>query len=200
MIRPSPNGIQASLGVVSSIGSGIRQVGRRHGHHHGRQVTEQYIRTDAIPYPGFSGGPLVDPQGAIVGLNTSGLVRGISLAIPFERALSVAASLEEHGSVRRGYLGIRSQQAPLSTEFQAKLDREQPGGLLVIWIEGGSPAEKGGLIVGDILVGYDGDPVSDHDELQRSILETEVGNSVTLEILRGGDPRQVAVVVGERKD
>ncbi len=198
--RPSDSGIQASLGVVSAIGGGIRR-GRRHpGKKPAHSTGEQFIRTDAIPYPGFSGGPLVHASGRIVGLNTSGLVRGISLAIPYGRALQVAAALSEHGSVRRGYLGIRSQLAPLSEGFQAALDREQPTGLLVIWVEDGAAAANGGLIVGDILVGFDGEQVSDHEELQRSILGTEVGQTIDLEVLRGGEPVTMSMVVGERPD
>jgi S1-C subfamily serine protease len=196
--RPSSAGIQASLGVVSAIGGGIRRVHRRRGP--APAASEQFIRTDAIPYPGFSGGPLVHVSGRIAGLNTSGLVRGISLAIPFPRALQVASALMEHGSVRRGYLGIRSQMAPLSAAFQEKLDREQSSGLLVIWVEEGAAAALAGLIVGDILVAFDGEPISDHEELQRSILNAEVGQAVVLEVLRGGESRQVSVVVGERPD
>ena len=209
--RPSGSGIQASLGIVSAIGSAVRVVReggheehdhqffrhRRHrrGHH---QVAEQFIRTDAIPFPGFSGGPLVDAAGQVIGINTSGLMRGISLAIPVARAWQIAASLDQHGSVKRGYLGIRSQPVPLTANLQSTLGREQTAGLLLIWVEEGSPAAKGGLLVGDTLVGLAGDPVSDPEELQLSLSGEVVGQPTSIEVLRGGQLVTVTVTVGER--
>ena len=208
--RPSSSGIQASLGIVSAIGSAVRVIregGPEHaGHPWGRhrhkgktsQVAEQFIRTDAIPYPGFSGGPLIDANGHIIGLNTSGLVRGMSLAIPVARAWQIAASLDQHGSVKRGYLGIRSQPVPLTADLQSALGREQATGLLLIWVEEGSPAAKGGLLVGDTLVGLAGDPVSDPEELQISLSGDVVGQPTEIEVLRGGKPATVTVTIGER--
>lgn len=218
--RPFATGIQASLGIVSAIGSAVRVVsegGREHGgpeqssqhaghpwgHRHRRgktsQVAEQFIRTDAIPYPGFSGGPLVDAAGHVIGINTSGLLRGMSIAIPASRAWQIAASLDQHGSVKRGYLGIRSQPVSLSGDMQSALGREQPAGLLLVWVEEGSPAAKGGLWVGDILVGLAGEPVTDPEELQLSLSGEVVGQPTPVEILRGGQSVTVTVTVGERQ-
>ena len=207
--RPSPNGIQASLGVVSAIGGSIRRVRMKRGRHRGHgglrrrrhdHVAEMYIRTDAIPYPGFSGGPLVNAAGEVIGLNTSGLVRGISLAVPFGRALKIAGSLEENGSIKRGYLGIRSQHTPLTAGLQEKIGRDQATGLLVVWVEEGAAAEQGGIIVGDVLVGFDEAEVLDHDDLQRAILAAEVGQPVQVDLLRGGEPVELEVTIGERKE
>jgi S1-C subfamily serine protease len=187
--RPDTAGMQASLGVISAIGGPVRT---GHG-----GVLERYIRTDAIPYPGFSGGPLIDPTGAVVGINTSGLARGASLAIPAGYAWQIAAALAEHGGVRRGYLGIRSQQVELSSALQGALGREQATGLLVVGVEPGSPAESGGLLLGDLLVGINGEPVIDHDELLSKLVGSLVGQATPLEILRGGQPVTLPVTIDE---
>ena len=106
--RPTEEGIQASLGVVSAVSGPVHT--RRGG------VLEGHIRTDAIPYPGFSGGPLIDASGQVLGMNTSGLTRGASIAIPVKLGLKVAEALVKHGSVRRGYLGVRSQPVEIPVQ------------------------------------------------------------------------------------
>ena len=189
--RPTPEGIQASFGVVSSLGGPIR-TGRG-------GLLERYLRTDAIPYPGFSGGPLVDVSGRVLGLNTSGLARGASLTIPIGLARQVADTLAKHGHVRRGFLGVRSQPVAISTAQQNSLGREQASGLLLVGVEANSPAEAGGLIVGDILVAIAGQPVTDPDELLSRLAGEVVGKPTPVEILRGGHPAKLTITIGERK-
>jgi S1-C subfamily serine protease len=189
--RPNADGIQASLGVISAVGGPVRT--NRGG------LLERYLRTDAIPYPGFSGGPLVDTAGRVVGLNTSGLARGASLAIPAGLAWQVAEALAKHGSVRRGFLGVRSQPVEIPAAQQKALGREQPAGLLLVAVEAGSPAEAGGLIVGDILVGLADQPIDDPDELLARLTGEVVGRPTPIEVLRGGQPATVTVTIGERK-
>jgi serine protease DegQ len=189
--RPTGEGIQASLGVISAKGGPVR-TGRG-------GLLERYLRTDAIPYPGFSGGPLVDSAGRVVGLNTSGLARGASLAIPADLAWQIAKTLAERGSVRRGYLGVRSQPVAIPAAQQKALGREQSAGLLLVSVEEGSPAEAGGLLVGDILVGLAGQRMSDPDELLARLSGSIVGSPTPVEVLRGGQPATLTVTVGERK-
>jgi S1-C subfamily serine protease len=189
--RPGSDGIQASLGVVSAIGGPVR-TGRG-------GLLEQYLRTDAIPYPGFSGGPLVDASGRVAAINTSGLARGASLAIPAALAWGLADTLASHGHIRRGYLGVRSQPVTIPAAQQSSLGREQGSGLLLVGVESGSPAEAGGLLVGDIIVGIAGQPVSDPDELVASLAGPVVGVATPVEVLRGGRPETIAVTIGERK-
>lgn len=188
--RPTPEGIQASLGVVSAIGGPLR-TGRG-------GLIERYLRTDTIPYPGFSGGPLVDASGQVLGINTSGLWQGGSLTIPASLAWAIAATLLQHGRVKRGYLGIRSQAVKISGAQRQALGREQATGLLLVGIEADSPADSGGLMVGDILVGLEGSPIQDADELATGLMGTLVGASAQVEILRGGALRVQAVIIGER--
>jgi S1-C subfamily serine protease len=189
--RPSSEGVQASFGVISSLGGPVR-TGRG-------GLLERYLRTDAIPYPGFSGGPLVDSSGRVLGLNTSGLARGVSLTIPVALAWQVADTLAKHGFVRRGFLGVRSQPVKIPAAQQNSLGREQASGLLLVGVEGNSPAEAGGLIVGDILVAIAGQPVTDPDELLARLAGEVVGNPTQVEILRGGQPANLTVTIGERK-
>jgi S1-C subfamily serine protease len=188
--RPSSDGIQASLGVVSAVGGPVR-TGRG-------GLLENYLRTDTIPYPGFSGGPLIDAGGNVLGLNTSGLSRGMSLTIPVALAWNVAQALAEHGSVKRGYLGIRSQPVAIQPAQQQSLGRQQDSGLLIVWVEEASPAARGGLLVGDILVAINGQALGDPDELLSALVGQLVGQATSVEVLRGGQPQTLTVTVGER--
>ncbi len=190
--RPSAEGLQASLGIVSAVGGPLRN--------HFGGLLEGYLRTDAIPYPGFSGGPLVDAEGRVLGINTSGLGMGASLTIPAKLAWKIAGAIEKDGGVKRGYLGIRSQLVELPAKGQSELKREQASGLLVMGVENDSPAAAGGLIVGDIIVGFSGQPVADHDELLIQLNSGVVGKAVDVELLRGGKPLAVKVTIAEQNE
>lgn len=189
--RPTTEGIQASLGIVSAIGGPVR-TGRA-------GLLERYLRTDAIPYPGFSGGPLIDHAGNVLGINTSGFTPGASLTIPTALAWRIGETLRVQGRIPRGYLGIRTQPVELSAALQARLGREQHTALMVIGVEAGGSAEKAGLIVGDILAGVNGAPVHDHDALMVTLGGDSVGKTLAAEVLRGGELRTVQLVAGERR-
>ena len=189
--RPNSEGMQASWGIVTAISGPTRTF--RGG------MLDEYIRTETTPYPGFSGGPLVNTEGEVLGLNTSGLTRGSSLTIPNKVAWRVAEALATHGSVKRGYLGVRTQPVEIPEAARQALKREQEHGLLVLWLEEGGPAEKSGLLVGDILVAISGQPVGDPDDLFSALNSDTVGNAIAVEVLRGGRPETVSVTVGERK-
>lgn len=188
--RPSEAGIEASLGVVSVVGGPVHT---RHG------AIDKYIRTDTTPFPGFSGGPLADAEGRVVGLNTSGFGHGVAITIPADLAWKVAEQLAKHGTVRRGYLGVRSQGVEIPETAQKALKREQATGLLLVGVESDSPAEAAGLMVGDIIVAIDGQPVHDHDELFASLSGDVVDKSTPVEVLRGGQPQSITVKIGARQ-
>jgi serine protease DegQ len=181
-------GPRASLGVVSSVGGPMRTW-------RGTRL-ERYIQTDATPYPGFSGGPLIDARGRVLGIMTTGLARGAALAIPAEIAWRVARTLEERGSVKRGYLGILSQ--PVRLPDGQRLGLTQRGGLLVVGVEDGSPAGRGGIIIGDILATLDGQPVEDTEDLLVLLTDERVGREAQVQVVRGGELQTLQVTVGER--
>jgi S1-C subfamily serine protease len=180
-------GPRATLGIVSAVGGPVRTW-------RGPRL-ERYIQTDATPYPGFSGGPLIDVGGKVLGIMVSGS-RGAAFAIPADLAWRVAGTLEERGSVKRGYLGILSQ--PVRLPDGQRLGLTQKGGLLVVGVEDGSPAGRGGLIIGDILATLDGQPVEDTDDLLVLLGGERVGRAVPVKLVRGGELEEFEITVGER--
>lgn len=189
--RPSVDGIESSFGTINKIGGAVR-TGRG-------GMLDAYIKTDVVSYPGFSGGPLINGEGELYGINTSGFgMGGEAVTIPADVALKIADALAKHGKIRRGYIGVRSQTVNLPVEAKSQLNREQETGLLLVGVEKDSPAEKGGLILGDILVGVAGVAVEHHDELFTRLSGDAVGKSTSMDVLRGGKLQVVNVIVGER--
>ncbi len=189
--RHSTKGIEASLGVVSYINGPIRT--------HRGGLIERFIRTDAAPLPGFSGGALINARGQIVGINTSGLAHGTLLTLPISVAWDTAQKLAEHGSIKRGYLGIRSQLVEIPNSAFETLGREQKSGLLLVQVEEDSPTAESDLMIGDIIVGIGGEPVNDHDELATKLTGEIVGKAAAVNVLRVGELLTVNVTVGERQ-
>ena len=185
--RPGADGPRVSFGAVSAIAGPLRSW-------QGGEI-EGIIYPDVTLYPGFSGGPLVDLAGRVVGLNSSHLTRQSSTAIPVATLRRVASTLLTHGRVKRGYLGVGTQQVPLPQEFGAT----QESGLLIVTAEPGSPAEQAGLLLGDLLVKLGGQPVGDVDALRRQLSGDTLGQALTATILRGGEPKDVTLTVGERQ-
>ncbi len=181
-------GPAASFGIVSTIGGPLRT--SRGG------TLDRYIRTDATPYPGFSGGPLIDAEGSILGILTTGLVNGVALAIPTQTARTIASTLSKQGFIKRGYLGISSQPIELPTSQRA--GRKQEQALLIVKVDENSPAHQGGLLVGDILVSLDSHVIKDAEDLQMLLTEDRVGTAIVIEMIRGGSIQTVQVTVGQR--
>jgi S1-C subfamily serine protease len=185
--RPGQS-VQATLGVVSALGASWRTPV-------GGQV-DRYVQTDVVMYPGFSGGPLLDASGHVVGLNTSALLRGISLTVPVATVRRVVEMLLAHGRVRRGYLGVSTQPVRLPAALAQQLGQET--GLLLITVEPGSPGEQSGLLLGDTLVGLEETPIRQHDDLLMCMGPERIGVAVSIRIIRGGQLQELQVVIGER--
>jgi len=186
--RDTFDGINASLGMVSAVGAKLR-LGRA-------GVVERYLQTDSDRLTGSTGGPLADAEGALVGIQVFNRRMGAEIAIPADLALARARLLEEKGSVPRPYLGLRSQSVTLSRAAADSVKGRQERGLLLVWIEAGSAAERAGLEVGDILVGFAGTPVKDHEQLVSSMAERGAGAAVEVEVIRGGALRTVSLSIG----
>jgi S1-C subfamily serine protease len=187
LARPGRS-VQATLGIVSALGGGWRTP-------MGGQI-DRYLQTDVVMYPGFSGGPLVGANGRLLGLNTSGLGQGVSLAIPTNTIARVVDSLRAHGRVRRGYLGVSTQRVRLPEPTATELD--QKAGLLVISVEAGSPAAEGGLALGDTIVTLGGHAIARHEDLLAALSGDVVGQKEVVRILRGGQLQELTVKIGER--
>jgi len=180
--------VQATMGIVSALGEAWRTPT-------GGQV-DRYLHTDVVMYPGFSGGPLVDVNGQVLGLNTSALLRGISLTVPALTLQQVVQTLLAHGRMRRGYLGVGTQPVHLPAALAQQLGQET--GLLIMSVNPSSPAEKAGLLLGDTIVGLDRHPVRHIDDLLALLSGDRVGVDVPVRLVRGGQTQELAVTIGER--
>jgi len=185
--RPGPD-VTASLGIVSAIGGEWRtwQGGR----------VERFVRLDLSVYDGFSGGPLVEAGGRVLGMNTSGLSRAVALTLPITTVDRVAGELVKKGHVTRGYLGLAVQPVRLPAEMR----RQGAGaiGLVIINLEAGGPAERAGLLLGDIITGLEGRAVADPSDLVAFLGSESVGKQVSVDIMRAGKAKSVPASVGER--
>ncbi|GAB4544638.1 MAG: trypsin-like peptidase domain-containing protein [Anaerolineae bacterium] len=185
--RPG-NRVMATLGVVSAIEDGSSLP---------REMNiDHFLQTDVVMYPGFSGGALVSAGGRVLGMNTSAM-RGISLAIPTNTIKRVVETLMTHGKMRRGYLGVGAQGVKLQPTVAAKVGQDT--GLLVISVEADSPAEKGGLFTGDVIVAMESTRLSEPEDLIRAMRGDAIGKNVMLKVVRGGEVHEIAVTIGERK-
>jgi len=181
---------QASLGLITGLSGPART--RRGG------MLERFIQVDAVLYPGFSGGPLVDPSGNVLGMVTSGLgFGGPSIAIPWSLTSQLADTIGKHGKVPRGYLGVGSQPIALSPAAR-DLAGGQERGLLVVQVAEGGPAAAAGFLQGDIMVRLDGSGVTNADDLQGLLSPNRVGSQVTASVVRGGELKDLTVTVGTR--
>ncbi len=180
--------VQATLGIVSAF-SGEWRTGMG-GH------IDHYLQTDVVMYPGFSGGPLIGANGRLLGLNTSALGQGVSLAIPTVTLNRVADALRSHGRVRRGYLGVSTQRVRLPEAAAEALGQKR--GLLIVSVEADSPAAEGGLTLGDTIIGIGGHAIRNHDDLLGALSGDVVGQKETVRIVRGGEVQELQVKIGER--
>ncbi len=185
--RPGKS-VRATLGIVSALGDAWRTPA-------GGRI-DRYLQTDLVMYPGFSGGPLVDASGSVLGINTSALWRGSSLAIPTPTLERVVETLLAHGKVSRGFLGVGVQPVRLPEGLASQLGQET--GLLVSSLETGSPADKGGLLLGDIVVRMGDEPTRHVDDLLGFLTGDTIGRKVPVNVVRGGKATDVPVTIDER--
>lgn len=183
--RDDDGDVAATMGVISATGAAWRTW-------HGGEI-DRFIRPDLSLYPRFSGSPLIGADGAFIGLNTSGLSRRHALTVPATTIERVVAALLERGRIPRGYLGVALQPV--------RLPRALGGGdaAVIVGVEPGGPAERAGLILGDVIVGAGG-TATDLEDLHGIIGGTAAGTALAFDVLRGGERRRVDATVAERPD
>jgi S1-C subfamily serine protease len=191
----NPYGFQCTVtaGVVSALGRSLRsRTGR---------LISNVIQTDAALNPGNSGGPLVTSQGQVVGVNTAIILpaQGICFAIAANTAKFVAARLIRDGKIRRSFIGVAGQDVPLQRRVVRLNGLEVESGVLVVSVEAQSPAEKAGLLEGDVIVGYDDHPVAGIDTLHQLLTEEKVGVKSVVTVIRRGERRILHIVPQESR-
>jgi serine protease Do len=189
----NPHGFTGSVtaGVVSALG---RSLPTRSGAN--VRVVDNVIQTDAALNPGNSGGALADGRGRVVGINTAVAGVGLGLAVPINVATRrIVASLMTEGRFRRAYLGIAGGPRPLPPRLARKLGRR--GGVEVVQVVEGGPADRAGLRPEDLIVELDGTPIEGMDELQRVVVSEVIGRSVRAKVIREGREREIEIVPAE---
>lgn len=187
--RPGRN-VTASFGIVSAVAEGWRTwQGAR---------LDRLIRLDLAIYDGFSGGPLVDAGGGVLGVNNSALARGTPVALPAATVDRVLDELLERGHVRRAYLGIAVHPVALGAALVKQLGIAQQTALVVVSVAERSPAERGGVLVGDVLLDAGGQPLRHPSDLLDALSDTSSDAPLELSILRGGRRQSLPVTPGDR--
>ena len=186
----NPYGFQYTVtaGVVSALGRSLRSQSGR--------LIEDVIQTDAALNPGNSGGPLVNSQGEVVGVNTAAILpaQGLCFAISINTAQFIASKLIRHGRVRRSYIGVQAQTAALNRSIARHYQLQALTGALVLAAEPGSPAQKAGLQEGDVIISLSGGAVEGVDVLHRLLGEDRIGIKTSLIVLRGSKRLEFTVV------
>ena len=175
--RTRGGNIVASSGIISGL------MGRWRTWRGGE--LDQFIRPDLAMYAGFSGGPLVNADGEILGVNTAGLHRE-GITVPATTVARVTTELLEKGRIERPYLGLAMQAVPIPESLRTKLNLKASDGLLVAHVEPGSPAERGGVLLGDVLIEVAGSAVQDTDAVQEVLRSHKSGDSIAVSMVRGG--------------
>jgi len=178
----------ASWGVVSAIGEGRGP----------RSAGGALFSLDLTLYPGFSGGPLVNAQGQVIGVNSSGTSRHLQLAIPSAAVTRVVDELVRRGRLARPYLGVGTQPVSLPEALRQRFNLEQPTAVIVVAVQPSSPAASAGLLMGDVVVSLGGTSITDPGDLASVLRPDHVGEEMTVSVLRGGEPRDIRITVGER--
>jgi S1-C subfamily serine protease len=190
----NPLGFESTVttGVVSALGRSLRARSGR--------LIDDVIQTDAALNPGNSGGPLVSSHGEVVGINTAVIVgaQGICFAVAANTASFVLGELVRHGRVRRAYIGIAAQQFTLSRRRRHAAGLTQESAVMIATVEPGSPAERAGLVAGDIILALDGTTVTGADDLIRILAGEKIGRTVEVETLHNGSRRVLSLVPQER--
>jgi S1-C subfamily serine protease len=188
--RPGTPEPIASFGAISSVGGAWRTA--QGG------LLEAYMRADVALLPGLSGGALVDVGGRAVGMLSAYLAGGDPVGIPVDTLDSLAQRILNGGTLRRAYLGVSTQPVELQEVLRLRLGLQQTSGLMLLGLEPGAPAERGGLLMGDILLAIGGRPVEDGEALQMALGPQAIDTSTPIRLIRGGDLHELQIVPAAR--
>ncbi|WNN88656.1 S1C family serine protease [Gloeocapsopsis dulcis] len=188
--RSGENGISASMGVINAVGGAWRSW-------YDGQI-DQFIRPDLTFYPGFSGGPLVDATGCVVGINTSGLSRRSNITLPITTVNRVVSQLLEKERITRGYLGLGMQPVHLPDNLQQTLNLQTNTGVIIVNVKPDGPGDRAGVMIGDILIALDGTPMRDSAQVLAMLEPERINQTLNAAMIRGGNLVQVAITVGDR--
>src|SRR5215472_1511911 len=159
---------------------------------------DQHIRLDLALYPGFSGGPLLNARGEVVGINTRGLAHGRAVAVPVATVNRVVEELLNKGHIARPYLGIAMQPVEVPERMRPKLKAETRAGLLVTHVENGGPADVAGVLLGDVLLEVRGEAVEHVEEIQASLAMANIGEVLQIRVIRAGEIKPLSITLVER--
>jgi serine protease DegQ len=188
--RTRSGSLVASAGIIGGIGGEWRTW-------RGGRI-DQSIRLDLALYPGFSGGPLVSVDGKVLGFNTNGFGRGRGVTIPVSTVNRVVDELLDKGYIARPYLGIAMQPVAVPEALRGKLKSSAAGGLMVLHVEAGGPADKAGIVLGDVIVELQGKAALDTEHIQDLLASAKINEKLRTTVIRGGAPVELSITLGER--
>jgi len=188
--RPGTPEPIASFGAVSSVGGAWRTA--QGG------LLDAYIRADVALLPGLSGGALVDVRGRVVGMLSAQLAGGDPVGLPVDSIDAIVQRILSGGTLRRAYLGVSTQPVELQELLRLRLHVEQTTGLMLLHIEPGAPAERGGLFAGDILLAIGGRPVEDGEALQMALGPEAIDRPTPIRLIRGGALHDITLTPAPR--
>ena len=188
--RTDPERGTAGLGIVAFLGEKWRTW-------RGGEI-DRLIRTDISIFIGYSGGALLNTEGQVLGINTTGLARGAGLTIPASTVNRIVDQLLQHGRVARPYLGVGMHPVALPDKLREKFNLPAGSGLMMLSVEADAPADKAGITIGDLMLALDNTPTADTDDVQTILLGRKVGDVVKAKLLRGGEVIEVEITLGER--
>src|SRR6201996_8796733 len=190
----NPLGFQHTVtaGVISALG---RTLSGESG-----VSMDSMIQTDASLNPGNSGGPLINAEGEVIGVNTAMIrgAQGLCFAISINTAKSVANQLIRYGKVKRAYIGASLQQIGLVPKLRTIHQLKNQQALFITQVESNSPAEKGGLLDGDIIYAFNDKPIETSDQLFKLLTEDKVGQFQYISVLRNNQKKELRVTPAER--
>jgi S1-C subfamily serine protease len=190
LARTRRGNLTASSGIISGLMAAWRTW-------QGGQI-DRFVRPDLTLYRGYSGGPLVNSKGEVMGINTAGLRRGTPITIPTSTVSRVVDELLAKGHIERPYLGVALQPVSLPEDMKTRLKIQSRYGLLLVHVESDGPAATAGLMLGDIVVEIGGSSLPETPDLRMILAGERVGNRVPVGIVRSGERKETSITLGDR--